>query len=434
MTWLLLLAVLGVNMTFWGSVGILRVLDERMRRRAKDGERALEVPLSEVAVMIAAHNEEAVIGASLGHLLELVPASNVHVVSDWSTDATVQIATDAGVNVVETPKNVGKASALVFAKDHFELLDKYKAVMILDADTKLDPRYFERALPMFDDPRVVAVAGCAHTWWQRKMGFVGNVLVTHRQRVYLLTQHLLKYGQTWRGISATLIVPGFASMYRTDALRDIVINPPGLIIEDFNMTFQVHAKRLGRIAFHPGALAYTQDPSRLKDYIKQVRRWDLGLWQTIRRWLPRRPVFAATVVVTVIELVLSSLMLLLLPLLGLAAAIAVIPGLHAGVVVTDTLAWVSAYLGFPYIVYVMVGADYLLTGVNAVVERRPFILIAGLFSIPLRVIDAALALYTLPRAWLDASDGQWVSPTRRALAPDTSASSTAVPILEGQTT
>lgn len=432
MTWLLLLAVLGVNMTFWGSVGILRVIDERMRRRAVDGERTPEVSLSEVAVMIAAHNEEAVIGASLGRLLELVPASNVHVVSDWSTDATVQIATDAGVNVVETPKNVGKASALVFAKDHFELLDTFKAVMILDADTKLDPLYFEKALPMFDDPRVVAVAGCAHTWWQRKMGFVGNVLVTHRQRVYLLTQHLLKYGQTWRGISATLIVPGFASMYRTDALRDIVINPPGLIIEDFNMTFQVHAKRLGRIAFHPGAKAYTQDPSRLKDYIKQVRRWDLGLWQTIRRWLPRRPVFAATVVVTVAELVLSSLMLLLLPLVGVAAAIAVIPGVHAGPAVADALAWVSAYLGFPFIVYVMVGADYLLTIINAIAERRPFILIAGLLSLPMRVIDAALALYTLPRAWLDASDGQWVSPTRRALTPDPQTSSTSVPILEGQ--
>lgn len=433
MTWLLLLLVLGVNMTFWGGMGIVRAFDERIRRRSRPAERAPAIPLWDVAVMIAAHNEEAVIGASLGRLLELIPADCVHVVSDWSTDSTVQIAQGMGVNVVETPKNVGKAAALTFGRDHFELLDKFKAVMILDADTKLDRRYFELALPMFDDPRIVAVAGCAHTWWQRQMGFTGNVLVTHRQRVYLLTQWLLKYGQTWRGISATLIVPGFASMYRCDALREIQIEVPGLIIEDFNMTFQVHAKRLGRIAFHPGAKAYTQDPSVLRDYIKQVRRWDLGLWQTIRRWLPKRPVFLATVVVTVIELVLSSLMMLLLPLIGVVALISLVPGLNAGPVLASLLAWASAYLGFPVIVIVIVGADYLLTCVVAFVERRPYVLLAGLLSIPMRVIDAALALYTLPRAWLDRSDGQWVSPTRRALTPDkTPATSIAVPILEGQ--
>jgi cellulose synthase/poly-beta-1,6-N-acetylglucosamine synthase-like glycosyltransferase len=433
MTWLLLLLVLGVNMTFWGGMGILRSVDERVRRRTRPVERNPSIPLWDVAVMIAAHNEEAVIGASLGRLLELIPADCVHVVSDWSSDRTVQIARDVGVNVVETPKNVGKAAALTFGRDHFGLLDKFRAVMILDADTKLDRRYFELALPMFDDPRIVAVAGCAHTWWQRKMGVVGNVLVTHRQRVYLLTQWLLKYGQTWRGISATLIVPGFASMYRCDALREIQIEVPGLIIEDFNMTFQVHAKRLGRIAFHPMAKAYTQDPSVLRDYIKQVRRWDLGLWQTIRRWLPKRPVFLVTVLITVVELVLSSLMMLLLPLVGVAALVALIPAVGALPVVAGALAWASGYLGFPFVVYVIVGADYLLTCVVAFAERRPQILLAGMLSIPMRVIDAALALYTLPRAWLDRSDGQWVSPTRRALTTEESpATSIAVPILEGQ--
>jgi cellulose synthase/poly-beta-1,6-N-acetylglucosamine synthase-like glycosyltransferase len=267
------------------------------------------------------------------------------------------------------------------------------------------------------------------------MGFVGNVLVTHRQRVYLLTQWLLKYGQTWRGISATLIVPGFASMYRCEALREIQIEVPGLIIEDFNMTFQVHSKKLGRIAFHPMAKAYTQDPSVLRDYIKQVRRWDLGLWQTIRRWLPKQPVFLLTVLVTVIELVLSSLMMLLLPLVSVVALISAIPGIQLGAAVAGALAWASAYLGFPFIVVVIAGADYLLTLVVAIIERRPLILLSGLFSIPMRVIDAALALYTLPRAWLDRSSGQCVSPTRRALAPEESpAPSIEVPILEGQPT
>jgi hypothetical protein len=32
----------------------------------------------------------------------------------------------------------------------------------------------------------------------------------------------------------------------------------------------------------------------------------------------------------------------------------------------------------------------------------------------MKITDAAIALFTLPRAWLDRSTGQWVSPTRRA--------------------
>src|SRR4029450_7121923 len=73
-------------------------------------------------------------------------------------------------------------------------------------------------------------------------------------------------------------------MYRTRILSSIDIDAPGLAIEDFNMTFEVHARRLGRIAFHPGrAIAYTQDPHTLRDYSKQVERWSLGFWQTLRR-------------------------------------------------------------------------------------------------------------------------------------------------------
>ena len=47
--------------------------------------------------------------------------------------------------------------------------------------------------------------------------------------------------------------------YRTSAIADIEIDASGLIIEDFNMPFRVHARRLGRVAFWPSAAhAYTR--------------------------------------------------------------------------------------------------------------------------------------------------------------------------------
>lgn len=423
-TWWLALLVFGVNFTLWGAVGGLRLIDDTVRghtsrhRSHVDDElpKSRRMRISSVAVLMAAHNEELVIAASLGRLAELVPAANIHVVSDGSSDRTVELALAAGVKVVETPQNVGKAGALTFAIKHFGLLDRYRAVMVLDADTQLDRRYFHYALPLFDDRRVVAVAGCAHTRWQRHLRLIGNVVVAHRQRIYVLTQLLLKYGQTWRGISATHIVPGFASIYRTNALRHITINRPGLVIEDFNMTFELNSKQLGRVAFHPLARAYTQDPARYRDYVRQTRRWALGLWQTVRWSSRKHGAFAAALALTLLELVTSSLLfVVIVPLaifLGLDEFVPGVTGLPVlGVICTS----IAAHLSFTNIGLGILVPDYLLTCVVAAVERRPRFLLVGLLFLPMKITDAAVALYTLPRAWLDRSTGQWVSPTRRAV-------------------
>ncbi len=415
--WIWLPLTLGLSMSLWGVIGLLRCLDELLHRvgpgRAPQRSRN-RVSTDEVAVMMAAHNEEAVICASLQRLIHLVPAANVFVVSDGSSDRTVELARSSGVTVVETPTNVGKASALAFNRDENHLLDRYRVVMILDADTLLDVDYFDMALPSFDDPRVVAVAGCAHTWWGRPLGLLGNVVVTHRQRVYVLTQLLLKYGQTWRGLNATPIIPGFASLYRTDVLRQIEIDTPGLVIEDFNMTFQVHAKRLGRIAFNPAARAYTQDPATLRDYLHQIRRWDLGFWHTLKRWRPSLTVFTASLVVTIVELVVSSVALLLLPAY---VAVGLVGFLPVGVLATFGDLVVLRDLQQPMLtgVTMIVISDYAVTCLMAIRERRPLILVVGLGSLPMRLIDAAMAIRTLPMALSARPTGQWFSPQRRAV-------------------
>jgi cellulose synthase/poly-beta-1,6-N-acetylglucosamine synthase-like glycosyltransferase len=424
MTWWLALLVVGVNFTVWGAIGGLRLIDETLRKLIRRGrsQPADELPrrrrmrVSSVAVLMAAHNEELVIAASLARLAELVPAANIHVVSDGSSDRTVELALAAGVNVVETPQNVGKAGALTFGVKHFGLLDRFRAVMVLDADTQLDRRYFQYALPMFDDRRVVAVAGCAHTRWQRHLRLIGNIVVAHRQRIYVLTQLLLKYGQTWRAISATHIVPGFASIYRTSALRHITINRPGLVIEDFNMTFELNSKKLGRVAFHPLARAYTQDPDRYRDYVRQTRRWALGLWQTVR-WSGRKHgAFAGALALTLLELATSSLIfVLLVPLVVFLGLDELVPGVAGLPVLGVICTGIAAHINFTDIGLGIVLPDYLLTCAVAVVERRPRFLLVGLLFLPMKITDAAVALYTLPRAWLDRSTGQWISPTRRAV-------------------
>ncbi|WP_222711074.1 glycosyltransferase family 2 protein [Quadrisphaera setariae] len=425
----LVLLVLGVNASLWGALGVLRWCDERLQRprpasAGPDGPDLADGPdlplqrvrVGQVAVLMAAHDEELVIEHSLRALEALLPAGDVHVVSDWSTDRTAELARARGANVLETTTNVGKAEALALGIREFELASRYEAVLVLDADTQLDPRYLEEALPLLDDPRVAAVAGCAQTRWHpAELGWWGAALVAHRQRIYVLTQRLLKYGQTWRGLSATHIVPGFASIYRSRALERIDVSARGLVIEDFNMTFALHTQRLGRIAFTPAARAYTQDPSTFRDYVRQTQRWSLGLWQTVRRHRPRSGVFAAALWLVLAELVTSSLLFVLLPVglvvlggTGLLALLGWPPAvqLTAAVDVPLALSWVVVGVLLP---------DYVLSCAVALAERRPQYLWLGPAFWLLRVVDAAVALQALPRAFTTRSTGSWTSPTRRAV-------------------
>jgi cellulose synthase/poly-beta-1,6-N-acetylglucosamine synthase-like glycosyltransferase len=367
-------------------------------------------------VLIPAHNEALVIEESLRSIMALVPRDNVHVVSDGSTDATVEIARRAGARVIETQENVGKAGALEEAIGRFDLIQRFPVVMLLDADTRVEPGYFTAALPMFDHPEVVAVAGCVRTARDRRMTLGGKVLVGHRTRIYAVGQRALKFGQTWLRSNATPIVPGFASLYRTDVLPQMEMNPPGLVIEDFNMTFEVYQKRLGKVGFTLQAVAVTQDPDNLRDYVRQTKRWAIGLWQTVRRHPPQANLFTAMLTLLLIELITSSLLFFLLPL---ALIVLAVPDL-----IGTAVSWpgfgevhtvVAAHLTLTAVLFGVVLPDYLLTCAVAILERQPRLLLLGVFFPFMRMLDAGIGLYAIPAAWLARSSGRWKSPARRAV-------------------
>ena len=436
MTAVLLVLVFGVSTTFWSMVGLGRVLDPRRRRwiprlhlrrrphherrpsrteAPDDGRGTGTLTAANVAVVVAAHNEELVIEQTIQAASRLVDTGNIHIISDGSTDTTATVTRSAGANVLELSPNRGKAGALAAGIEHFQLCRRFDVVLLLDADTHLAPDYLATGLPLFHDPEVVAVAGRARTIDDRGASSrLGRFLVAYRERLYLIVQLMLKFGQAAKWANAVTIVPGFASMYRTTALARIDVTGAGLVIEDFNMTFEIHAKKLGRIAFHPSAaVAYTQDPDTFGEYVRQVRRWILGFWQTVRRHRFHTSVFWAALAVFIIELIISSLMfVLLIPLLlacvlaGLAQSIAPDPG-----------SWTLQLAGLLHPQDIIIGVlipDYLLTIMAACVLRRPTYLLLGLGFPLMRIVDAALCLRVLPKAFRARSSGVWVSPTRRA--------------------
>jgi Sel1 repeat len=120
-----------------------------------------------------------------------------------------------------------------------------------------------------------------------------------------------------------------------------------------------------------------------------------------------------------LELLTASVIFLVLPLVVLVLAVPdlvpVVLHWHAALAVHDA---VAEHVSLRAIGLGVLAPDLALTLTVAVVERQPRYLLYGWLFVFMRVIDAAIALYTLPRAWQEKSTGRWVSPARRDLAGD----------------
>lgn len=396
---ILFLGFFGINFTVWGIAGLIRLVFPAQKKYRSQSHDIISP--YDVAVIVPAHNEELVIENTIKGLLRLAPPENIYIVtSDFEKkDATADIARGFGVTVIELPPPLAKASKLQSTVNLLLAVEKYKAVLFVDADTILAPDYLTQALPFFEDPEVVAVAGHASTLWEpQKNTWLNQFILSYRERVYFFGQLFLKFGQSWKYINVCPIVPGFASVYRMSVLPFINIDPGGLVIEDFNMTFEVHHNNLGKIIYSPNVKAYTQDPDNLKDYFKQIKRWNLGFWQTVFRHGYWDSLFWYALIFFIFEVCFSTVLFLLFP-------------------VTLILILLNFGLSIPYEYELFLKgifiADYILTLIIAVLQERPRYLIFGLGFVFMRFVDSLAYFYSIPAAVFSKSTGYWVSPTRR---------------------
>ena len=425
MQWLAVLFLLGFSFTLWMTIGSIRFVEQRHTARKGKGhgisDGSTSLSPADVAVLVPAHNEELTIGATLQSAMRLVPVSNVHVIADGCSDDTAAIARLYGANVLTLSPAQGKAAGIETALQHFDICRRFAVLLILDADTQLDEHYIERGLALLDDPEMSAVAGYAHTTWRPdQLDITGRFLVAYRTRLYAVMQWI-KYGQTWRHTNVTPIVPGFASMYRTRTVSQIELNPPGLVIEDFNMTFELHHKRLGKVAFEPSVFGRTQDPDNLNDYYRQIRRWWLGFWQTVRRHGLWFSWFSAALCVFLAEILIASIVLTLAAVAVIVAAAAPISG---GLMLemdwyTRLYGIISPVLTPTNLLLFAFVPDYALTCAVAIWMRRPSLLLYGLGFLFIRLIDSTAALWTLQQTWRTKSTGRWSSPRRRTVSVPT---------------
>jgi cellulose synthase/poly-beta-1,6-N-acetylglucosamine synthase-like glycosyltransferase len=421
---LTVVVVTGVNTLLWGGISFARLVVRSVAHAVRPRHRVVAAPRygsKDVALIMAAHNEEAVLADALRAASLVLLPSQLHVVSDGSSDRTVEIAREFGANVLDLQPNRGKAGALAAGIEYFSLVERFPVMLLHDADTRLTPDYLETGLPGFNDPGVVAVSGVVRGMRDptaRTMS--ARFLLAYRARVYAVVQLGVKYGQAARWMNVMSICPGFASMYRTDILSKINITRPGLAVEDINMTFELHIKKLGRIAFHPNAaVAYTQDPDNWRDYSSQLYRWTLGFWQTL--WVHKKhlgklwmsvPVMAAEQITAAIAL------FIMIPVLLFTAYTSVLADTYG----TPTVMGYEIFgsMDFRYVLLGVFVVDALFTVFIAISLRRPgLLLLAPLFPF-MRFIDSYIILRAIIASLRTSdSNGSWVSPARRELVSST---------------
>lgn len=251
-------------------------------------------------VLIPAHNEEECIVRTMRSLWEqTLRPECVVVAADNCTDGTVALARHHGANVLVTQGNTDlKAGALNQGLDYMlPLLNDDDVVLIMDADSVLNPRWLETAVSELDQhPWTGAV--CATFGGEERAGLIHAL-----QRA--------EYARFARSISRhnarAQVLSGVATAFPVRTLRKVAAGradgtlppAPGIYdvtaaTEDIELTFAV--RRLGYEPAAPlGCEAYTDTMSTWRALATQRIRWQRGMLDALRLYgLNRQTLPSAT--------------------------------------------------------------------------------------------------------------------------------------------
>lgn len=229
-----------------------------------------------LALLLPGHNEELIIATTIRSAIAAGQQKrDIYVVDDASSDNTRKIAVELlGKSNVLSVKRSGKALAVKKALKKFRIQEQYVWVHVADADSIFCPDYFSIYRRKLD-----------HTKYSVAVGFVqslrGNWISTYRALTYTFSQQVSRRIQSHLGMIS--VFPGPITSFKTDILPMLDFEAETLT-EDFDITLQVHRKKLGKIVFIPKAINYTQDPQTLSDFCKQNLRWQRGFFQGVKKY------------------------------------------------------------------------------------------------------------------------------------------------------
>ncbi|WP_155371021.1 bifunctional polysaccharide deacetylase/glycosyltransferase family 2 protein [Catellatospora vulcania] len=229
-----------------------------------------------VSIIVPAYNECDTIAATIATLAKSAyPQLEIIVVDDGSTDATaavVQAMEMDNVRLVRVP-NAGKALALNTGL----AMARYDLIVMVDADTIVEPDAIARVVEPFADPAVGAVAG--------------NVKVGNRRRLLPRWQHI-EYvigfnldRRLYDALGCIPTIPGALGAFRRSALADAGGLSVDTLAEDTDLTMAI-LRQGWRVVYQRHARCHTEAPTTLRQLLMQRYRWSYGTMQSM--WKHRR--------------------------------------------------------------------------------------------------------------------------------------------------
>ena len=366
----------------------LLIASRAIKERSRGSQSNAELFIPPVSILIAAYNEEKVIGSTLRSLLNTRYQGEfeVIVVNDGSDDHTAEVVgrmaeKDSRIKLLQQ-SNRGKAMALrrgVEAAAH-------EILVMLDADTLYQPDTIERLVQPFRDDRVGAVSGHA------KVGNLRSFIARCQSLEYTCGFNLDR--RAYHRLNCITVVPGAVSALRKAAVHIAGGISTDTLAEDTDLTLSLHREGF-RVAYVPEAVAWTEAPETLGSLSKQRFRWAFGTLQCL--WKHRDLVFNTKY---------KALAWFSLPSIWLFQILLVAVG-----PLVDAFLIYSIFFGVGEAIYiyflVFLLMDLLLAGLACFLEKEP--LSHAWLILPMRFVYRPLLSYVIWKSLLRAAKGAWVS-------------------------
>ncbi|HVV39096.1 MAG TPA: glycosyltransferase [Candidatus Paceibacterota bacterium] len=385
---LMSLTVFSLVLVLVRSLGLLSLVMWGNVRRKNPNSMSLELGATElpgISVLIPAYNEEENIAATVESIIRSsYPKREIIVLDDGSTDDTsgeVQAVIDAypadDVRMLRLV-NGGKATALNSGIQEA----KHEIIVVLDADAVLEKDALLHFAKHFADPKVGAVAGKVRTTGSSRALDIFQTLE------YSIGQNIDK--RAFSQIGAVGIVPGPAGAWRRATILGLGGFSTDTLVEDQDLTLTVLRSGM-RVVYEPEAIAYTETPHTVQNFLKQRFRWVYGTMQCFwkhKRVIAEKPGSVISLVVLPNVLIYN----ILLPLAYPFTDAALIFGLVFGEMHTLVL---------PFLLFTAFDMSYALWGVWK--EPGAWRL---LVAVPLqRVVYRQLLYYSVMRGVVRAFEG-----------------------------
>jgi cellulose synthase/poly-beta-1,6-N-acetylglucosamine synthase-like glycosyltransferase len=342
-----------------------------------------------VAVVVPAHDEEAVIASCIRSLMAATRTGfevDVYVIADHCMDETAAMAEAAGARVIrrEDPLERGKGYGL---HDAFTRLgaEGYDCFLVVDADTVVAPDFLLKAAG--------ALRGGAEAVQVRYTARQGEETVRTRLMDFALSAFnwVRPRGRERMGVSAGILGNGFG--LRRETLEAVPYLAASLV-ED--LEYHLALVRAGkRVHFVEGGGVFGEMPVRGKGVKTQRARWEGGRLHIARIQAPKLFADVLRGQVTSLEPLLD---LLLLPLAFHVVLLVVAATAHAKLVSTVGLTGLAVVL--------------IHLGVTIAVRKRGWADVVTLAGAPFYIVWKLLLVPTLLRH--ASAKQEWVRTDRNA--------------------